>query len=655
VWPIAEELVRALDAAIETVRELRGRMGRGGRKPKKPKLTSRRPSKQGPSKGCGTGAGGFKAGNQCAKESGGGPEKPRKIRIVTKKGTVPLPFDAKAYQKQEMAKSETHKAKMKAKKAALKKKKAVEKGEKGRKTLGKFKQILTKTAGKTKENLAKQKEKTSKIAEKKQKAAKGRKMLEKLKAKGEAAKQSLAEKKRLRDEAANKGKGNVDAKRKELDAVERKPNETDLDYHMRANQKDFDELRNKMEATHKKVESAQADLTRISGEKDMARTHYSSAQLTLKNADLAAGGNGNFLHDSNGTTIRPTGGAKLKAGDKEFDDFVSAKTALHAKEVEFDAAAKQLEKVKTASAAEMHDHIGALRLDRGASQGDTPAAISNKAELDKTNSWWRDSENHRGVTDKFYEPDAETHRSLGAAMTFYAKVAGARFSGILKSIRVGKVAANKGQFATRPGRIDNDYDLDNVAPLNATHDFIDAKGQKVSVTKQPIIGLRGLTDGERIVVDPKTGISTIVKDKVPTESKLRADEVAIHEIAHPLGQSASVNKLMNDLWAKRYVEHKRPKLKRYSSDSGREHQVTFDDSWYGGNYSAVTYPQEQARISGKNHKSPTYVSDNIGKWGDTELFTMGMQHIHTTPLEFMRADPEHFFATVGVITGRFVR
>jgi hypothetical protein len=641
VWPSAEELVRALDAAIETVRELRGRMGR---KPKKPKLTSRRPAKSGPSKGCGTGAGGFKAGNQCAKESGG-PGAPKKVRIVSKKGTVPLPFKAKEFQKQELAKTA-------AKKARLKKKKTAEKGEKGRKTVGKLKQILSKTSGKTKEKLAKQREKAAKVAKKKQKGAKGREILAKFKAKGEAAKKSLLEKKRRREEESNRG--SVEAKRKELDSVQRLPNESDLDYHMRANKKDFDELRDKMEATHKRVESAEADVTRIAGEKNLAKTHYASSHLMLKNADIAAGGNGKFLHDSNAATIRPTEGAKLKAGDKEFDDFVSANAALRAKEVEFDAAAKKLEQTKTAANVEMHSHIGALRLDSGASKGDSPTAITSNSQLGRANSWWRDSEGNRGATSKFYKPDAETTRSLDAAMEFYSRVAGAKFSGVLKSIQVVKVAANKTQFATRPGRIDNDYDLDNVTPLSAKHEFLDHSNlQRVSIEKKPIIGLRGLTDGHRIVVDPKTGISTTVKDKVRTETKLRADEVAIHEIAHPLGQSASVNKLMNDLWTKRYEEHGRPQLKRYSSGSGREHQVTFDDRWFGSNYSAVTYPRDRAAT--KDHKSPTYVQDNVGKWGDTELFTMGIQHIHTNPLQFMRADPEHFFSTVGVITGRFVR
>lgn len=64
------DAIARLTAAIA---EARARMGGGGRrrpgKNKKVKAVAR-PAKGGPSAGCGTGAGGFKAGNQCAKEDG---------------------------------------------------------------------------------------------------------------------------------------------------------------------------------------------------------------------------------------------------------------------------------------------------------------------------------------------------------------------------------------------------------------------------------------------------------------------------------------------------------------------------------------------------------------------------------------------------------
>jgi hypothetical protein len=70
------DVLAELRAAIERLAELRRRAGGGRpRKQKKVKMANRRPAKMGPSVGCGTGAGGFKAGNQCAKEDGI-PQKP---------------------------------------------------------------------------------------------------------------------------------------------------------------------------------------------------------------------------------------------------------------------------------------------------------------------------------------------------------------------------------------------------------------------------------------------------------------------------------------------------------------------------------------------------------------------------------------------------
>jgi hypothetical protein len=64
----------AIARLIAAIAEARARMGGGGRrapgKNKKVKAVARVAGKGGPSVGCGTGKGGFKAGNQCAKEDG---------------------------------------------------------------------------------------------------------------------------------------------------------------------------------------------------------------------------------------------------------------------------------------------------------------------------------------------------------------------------------------------------------------------------------------------------------------------------------------------------------------------------------------------------------------------------------------------------------
>jgi len=646
VWPIADELVRALDAAIEAVRELRGRMG--GRKPKKPKLTSRRPSKSGPSKGCGTGAGGFKAGNQCAKESGG-PAKPKKIRVVSKKGTVPLPFNAKEFQKQEMAKSARIKEKKEAKKAALKKKKVAEKAEKGRETLGKIKKILVKTAGKTKENIAKQREKAAKTAQKKQKAAKSREILAKLKAKGEAAKKSLAEKKRLKEEKEKEAQrireeqetqARFDAKRKELDAVKRLPGEVEFDYHMRANKKDFDELRDKIEAVNNRVNEARDRVDAVKREKSVLNTQMRLADTDLIEADKRAGGSGLFFYRPDGS-IRAGAGAKLKEGDKEYDALVSANKAISAKDVELAAAEQKFAELHQSQKDDIHQIIGSLRLDKGIDvKKSTPNSIKD-ADLDLLNA------HQSGINEKqlFSEADGEVDRAMGSAMSFYSKVAGERFSGLMRSIKVVKIPANKTQYASRPGGIQNDYDLDDLANVSDKITFTKPTWQSgsivdhtiESVERAPFIALRGYLSGT----------------KEASEGIERSNQVAIHEIAHPLGQSRKANYLMNDFWKKRYEEHGSPQLTLYApGDSSRSHQRTFDDKWFQSKYSGVTYPRGTASTGAR---SKTYVQDNIGNFGDTELFTMGIQHVYESPLEFMRHDPEHFFATVGVISGRFVR
>jgi hypothetical protein len=84
-WKWSEVKVSRLDR--EGGAEQRGRMGapRSPKRNKKAKARPGRPAKVGPSSGCGTGSGGFKAGNNCAKEDGI-PRKPFSMGGALKQG-----------------------------------------------------------------------------------------------------------------------------------------------------------------------------------------------------------------------------------------------------------------------------------------------------------------------------------------------------------------------------------------------------------------------------------------------------------------------------------------------------------------------------------------------------------------------------------------
>lgn len=84
-WTWSEVKAARLDR--ERGAETRGRMGapRAPKRNKKAKARPGRPAKVGPSAGCGTGSGGFKAGNNCAKEDGI-PRKPFSMGGALKQG-----------------------------------------------------------------------------------------------------------------------------------------------------------------------------------------------------------------------------------------------------------------------------------------------------------------------------------------------------------------------------------------------------------------------------------------------------------------------------------------------------------------------------------------------------------------------------------------
>jgi hypothetical protein len=118
--------VDPLDSLREAVLRVAAALRRGGRgmkspqKQKKVKLSGRRPAKAGPSAGCGTGSGGFKAGNNCAKEDGI-PRKPLSQGGALKQPSAKQDFAAAKAMKAKAA------AKKAAKEAAAKAKSAVEK------------------------------------------------------------------------------------------------------------------------------------------------------------------------------------------------------------------------------------------------------------------------------------------------------------------------------------------------------------------------------------------------------------------------------------------------------------------------------------------------------------------------------------------------
>lgn len=117
-------------ALLRAASEIRASKGRKKKRPKKPGS----PAKTGPGKGCGTGAGGFKAGNNCAKEDGI-PQPASALKPVNKKADIAYAkaMKEKAAKKQaakiaaDKARAEAYRPIKEAKAAAKSKQKRIEK------------------------------------------------------------------------------------------------------------------------------------------------------------------------------------------------------------------------------------------------------------------------------------------------------------------------------------------------------------------------------------------------------------------------------------------------------------------------------------------------------------------------------------------------
>lgn len=158
-WRWSEVKVARLDRDDGT--EVRGRMGapRAPKRNKKAKARPGRPAKAGPSAGCGTGAGGFKAGNNCAKEDGI-PRKPFSMGGALKQGPKGELQSAKAQIAAKQSKVAAKQAKQQAKDkqtsiVAKKSKAAIRKKQKEDKAAEAQKQADAAAAAKKKATLQK--------------------------------------------------------------------------------------------------------------------------------------------------------------------------------------------------------------------------------------------------------------------------------------------------------------------------------------------------------------------------------------------------------------------------------------------------------------------------------------------------------------------
>jgi hypothetical protein len=232
-------------------------------------------------------------------------------------------------------------------------------------------------------------------------------------------------------------------------------------------------------------------------------------------------------------------------------------------------------------------------------------------------------------------------------MQVYSAVGGDHLSGVVSSIRVAKIHGQKTAHASRViQRSRNDYDFDDTSVISQPDSALEAFSKVIAPVRKspagpshdaPLIGLNGFRG----------------TTKDPVHDPAWMEETAVHEIAHPIGQARSANSLANDFWKKRWEEHGRPELKKYSSDKSREHQRTFDDRWFRSSYAGVTYPRGSSQS--RDARSPDYVQNNVGNFFDTEIITMGAQGIYSNPKQFLEQDPEHFFLVAGVLSGRFFR
>lgn len=227
-----------LIAALARV-ELRARMGGGRRlgKKKKPKVATGRPAKMGPSAGCGTGSGGFKAGNNCAKEDGI-PQRP-----LSQGGAL-----KGANAKDDLARAKALREKAAAKKAAK------EAADKAKSVATKPQREKQKKINKLRAEAARRKaEKGERDVAEKQAAAeaaakKRAAMLQKIRIKKANEKLNVVEK------PAGKYRGEVDA------SVKKSDGETQVSFAKRRVEEDLKTLHKELDAAEKRSENKRQEV-----------------------------------------------------------------------------------------------------------------------------------------------------------------------------------------------------------------------------------------------------------------------------------------------------------------------------------------------------------------------------------------------------------
>ncbi|NBW09351.1 MAG: hypothetical protein EBR82_15130 [Caulobacteraceae bacterium] len=235
--PLAE-----LRAALERLAEFRRRAG-GPRKQKKVKVANRRPAKMGASAGCGTGAGGFKAGNNCAIEDGI-PRKPLSQGGALKSANAKDDLArAKAMREKAAAKKAKKEAADKAKSEAtrpqreaarLERKKSAEK----QKRIGELRRTAAERKAQKGERDAAEKQSAAEAA-----AAKKAAMLQKIRIK------KANEQLKVIEKPADRFSGQVD------ESIKKLPGETQVDFAKRRIDADMKRLHEEMDALETRLAS----------------------------------------------------------------------------------------------------------------------------------------------------------------------------------------------------------------------------------------------------------------------------------------------------------------------------------------------------------------------------------------------------------------
>lgn len=235
------DVLAELRAALERFAEFRRRP----RKQKKVKVANRRPAKMGASAGCGTGAGGFKAGNNCAKEDGI-PRKPLSQGGALKKSDAKKDIAAaKALaQKEKAAKEQKMASDVKQRRIeGLRKSAAERKAQKG-------------------ERDAAEKQAAAEAA-----AAKKAAMLQKIRIKKANEQLKVVEK------PPDRFSGDAD------DSIQKSPGETQFEYAKRRVDADLKKLHQELDASEAKAESRRQDvLKRIESLEKDVRSRRDDAQ-----------------------------------------------------------------------------------------------------------------------------------------------------------------------------------------------------------------------------------------------------------------------------------------------------------------------------------------------------------------------------------------